>query len=144
VAMTFLSCCCSHTWAPSLKLTLKKHMKIRKNPPTALAASVSCLYTPTQCQLQLCNPLRLYLVFNINKCQGRQRVARISSSLNPQGAMDFSMEEEEVGPDVTAAPPPTPGRIDILVTKDVITQLDLTPAHEVFRKYVYQIGIENL
>ncbi|CAK9277984.1 unnamed protein product [Sphagnum jensenii] len=111
-------------------------MKIRKNPPTALAASVSCLYTPTQCQLQLCNPLRLYLVFNINKCQGRQRVARISSSLNPQGAMDFSMEEEEVGPDVTAAPPPTPGRIDILVTKDVITQLDLTPAHEVFRKYV--------
>jgi hypothetical protein len=54
--------------------------------------------------------------------------------------MDFSMEEEEVGPDVTAAPPPTPGRIDILVTKDVITRLDLTPAHEVFRKYVYQIG----
>ncbi len=57
----------------------------------------------------------------------------------------FSMlRNDAVGPDVTAAPPPTPGRIDILVTKDVITQLDLTPAHEVFRKYVYQIGIENL
>jgi hypothetical protein len=51
---------------------------------------------------------------------------------------------DAVGPDVTAAPPPTPGRIDILVTKDVITRLDLTPAHEVFRKYVYQIGIDNL
>lgn len=49
-------------------------------------------------------------------------------------------EDEEVGEGVVPAPPPTPGRIDIVVTKEQIRELDLSPAHAVFRKYVHQIG----
>ncbi|KAL3702225.1 hypothetical protein R1sor_020247 [Riccia sorocarpa] len=56
--------------------------------------------------------------------------------------VDFTLaeEEEEVGPNVVPAPPPSTGRIDIVVNKAAIRELDLSAAHAVLRKYVHQVG----
>lgn len=59
---------------------------------------------------------------------------------NPQGTVDFPLEDEEVSPDIPLAPAPTEGRLDIVVTKEAIRNLDLSPAHAVLRNYVHQIG----
>eukprot|EP00271_Cylindrocystis_brebissonii_P005096 TRINITY_DN17032_c0_g1_i1.p1 TRINITY_DN17032_c0_g1~~TRINITY_DN17032_c0_g1_i1.p1 ORF type:complete len:306 (+),score=29.85 TRINITY_DN17032_c0_g1_i1:128-1045(+) len=61
---------------------------------------------------------------------------------DPSVKIDFPMEDEEleIGEDVTPAPPPTPGRLEIEIDNAVIKAVDLGPAHAVLRKYVAQIG----
>ncbi|KAJ7294818.1 hypothetical protein O6H91_Y229500 [Diphasiastrum complanatum] len=60
---------------------------------------------------------------------------------NPQGTIDFSTSgREEELQEIEPPPPPTAGRFDIVIDKEIITRLDLSPAHALLRKYVHQIG----
>lgn len=68
-----------------------------------------------------------------------QRRLFLPRAYNPR---DFTSleEDEEVGPDVVPPLPPKYGRIDIVINKALIQQLDLSPAHAVLRCYVQTTG----
>ncbi|KAG6547860.1 hypothetical protein Mapa_010680 [Marchantia paleacea] len=75
-------------------------------------------------------------------CSRRIFDTRLRSG-RPRETVDFTLaeeEEEEVSPNVVSAPPPSTGRIDIVVDKRAIRELDLSAAHAVLRKFVHQIG----
>ncbi|KAL2649762.1 hypothetical protein R1flu_017890 [Riccia fluitans] len=68
------------------------------------------------------------------------RSSRIRSGRPREVDFTLAEEEEEVSPNVVPAPPPSTGRIDIVVDKAAIRELDLSAAHAVLRKYVHQVG----
>lgn len=72
----------------------------------------------------------------------RARSVRLAAAQDPSQLLDFELEDgnSEVGSDIQAAPPPTKGRLDIVIDNDTIKRLDLGPAHTVLRPYVSRRG----
>ncbi|CAI5972317.1 unnamed protein product [Closterium sp. NIES-65] len=54
--------------------------------------------------------------------------------------LDLIREQPYPESNITPPPPPTEGRFEIHVTKEMIRSLDLTVAHQVLRPFVAQIG----
>lgn len=61
---------------------------------------------------------------------------------DPQARVDFPLqdEEEEEISEISVSPPPTKGRLEIVIDKDIITKVDLSPAHAILRPYVARLG----
>lgn len=49
-----------------------------------------------------------------------------------------------VSPEISPSPPPTPGRLEIVIDKDIIKRLDLSPAREVLQPYISLNGTNTI